>query len=142
VFLFKGSYAIISAIMQKLTVRVIAFLEVLIGFITLNSLVAFQLYSISTKPMNVFIFVLVSSLISIIIGFGLIRDKNWARKDLLLFSLYIVFTKILIFANLLQFKGEIITFVPDPLKNSISLLYHSFILLLFNQPKVKEIFKC
>ncbi|OGX17670.1 MAG: hypothetical protein A3K83_03145 [Omnitrophica WOR_2 bacterium RBG_13_44_8b] len=127
--------------MQKLTIRVIAFLEVLIGFTTLSSLITFQVYSVSTKPMNVFIFVLVSSLISIIIGFELMNYKNSARKALLFFSMYIVFTKLLIFANLLQFKGEIITFISGPLKNSTSLLYHSFILLLFNQPKVKEIFK-
>jgi hypothetical protein len=127
--------------MHKAAIKVIAFLELIIGLTTLISLTALYLLSISTKPLNVFIFVLVSSIISIIIGLGLLAHKNWAREVLLFFSMYIVFTKILIFSNLLQFKGEIITFIPGLTKNIVSFLYHSFILLFFNQGKVKQIFK-
>lgn len=127
--------------MLKLTVKVIAFLEVVIGLSTFVGLIAFQLLFISTKPLNVFIFVLVSSAISLGIGLGLLTYRDWARKTLLFFSMYIVFTKILIFSGLLQFNGEIITFVPDALKNSVSLLYHSFIILFFSRSNVKQFFK-
>lgn len=126
--------------MHKLIVKIIAFLELIIGSFTLISLITFYLLSISTKPLNVFVFVLVSSAISLAIGLGLLAYQNWARKTLIFFSMYIIFTKILIFSKLLQFNGEIITFVPDLLKNSVSFLYHSFILFFFSRPPVKHIF--
>ena len=59
---------------------------------------------------------------------------------LLFFAVYIVLTKVFIFMNLLQFSGEIITFVPVSFKNFISILYHSLIILLLNYHSIKENF--
>ena len=125
---------------HKIIIKIIAIIELLIGSTTFLSLLTYSLFSVSQKPFNIFIFVLISSLISILVGLGLINHKDWTRKVLIFFSGYIVLTKILIFLNLLQFTGEIIIFIPTGIKNSISILYHSMIIIFFNQKTVKKIF--
>lgn len=127
--------------LQKRTaIKTIAYLELIIGSLTLVSLIILSLLSASRKPLNVFIFVFISSTISVIIGLGLFAHRNWARKTLFFFSTYILLTKVLIFLNLLHFEGEIITCLPGSLKDIVSFLYHSWILLFFNRESVKKIF--
>jgi len=121
-------------------VRLIAFIEISIGSVTLFSLMTYSLFSIPKKPLNVFIFVLISSIISCSIGVGLFRHKNWARKTLIFFSGYVIITKILIFSGLLRFTGELITFIPQDIKSSISILYHSLIVLFFSRAVTKKHF--
>ena len=124
----------------KAVLRAISFIELFIGLITLFSLIIYFSLSISQKPLNVFIFVLISSLISILIGIGLLNYREWARRLLIFFAAYIVLTKILIFSNLLQLSGEIITFIPASLKDSISILYHSLIIVLLSRIDIKANF--
>ena len=125
----------------KIIIKAVAVIEFLIGSSTLLGLISYSLLSILRKPLSVFIFVLISSAISISIGLGLFNHKEWARKTLIFFAGYIILTKLMTFSNLLQFTGEIITFIPAGFKNSISILYHSLIVLFFNQAAVKENFK-
>ena len=125
---------------DKRVIMSIAFIELLIGLSTLSGLVTYSLLSISKKPLNVFIFVLLSSAISTIIGSGLLNYREWSRNLLLFFSGYIIITKVLIIAGLLMFNGEIITFIPAGFKNCISILYHGFIILFFNQKTVRGYF--
>ncbi|UCC95232.1 MAG: hypothetical protein JSW40_00365 [Candidatus Omnitrophota bacterium] len=126
---------------NKILVKIIAFIELSIGLVTLISLVVYSLLSLSQKPLNVFMFVCISSLISILIGVGLLSGRDLARHSLLFFSSYIILTKILVFANLLQFKGEIITFIPTSIKNALSVGYHALLIVLFSQKRVKAFFK-
>lgn len=121
-------------------IRIIAFIELSIGLSTLSGLIVYSSLSMSQKPLNVSIFVCVASLISILIGLGLLANKDIARKVLIFFSSYIVLTKIMIFLNLMRFNGEIIGFIPASLKNSISILYHGLIIIILNQRDVKESF--
>jgi len=126
--------------MLKKIIRAIAFIEISIGAITMVSLVTYLLFSASEKPVSVFIFVLISSMISISIGYGFFHHKEWARKTILFFSGYIVLTKILIFSGLLHFNGEVMTFIPTSLKDFISFIYHIFIIFFFNNSIVKRSF--
>jgi len=123
-------------------VRIVAIIELSIGSITILGLTFYPIFFISRKPTSVFIFVLVSSVISTILGYGIIRLREWARHLLVFFSGYVVFTKILLFMRLLEFKGEIITVPPSWLKNDISLIYHILLIVLLENKMVKKEFNC
>jgi hypothetical protein len=125
---------------HKLIIKTIGRIELLLGLTTCLGLIIHSALSISQKPLPVFIFVLLSSIASTSIGVGLLNHKDLARKTLIFFSGYIVLTKIMIFTNLIQFNGEIITFIPSILKNYVSLLYHSLLIIFFTQSKTQEYF--
>jgi len=126
---------------SKKIVVLIARTEIFIGIITIASLLLSPLFTGIKKPGNVFMFILVASLFSSIIGIGLLMNRGWARKLLIFFSTYIVLTKMLIFSDLLYFSGEILTFIPYGFKNFISVIYHCFIIVFFNRKTVKAAFK-
>ena len=121
-------------------IKAIAITKFLIGLLTLLGLITYFLLFISKKPLNVFAFILISSLLSILIGIGLFYRKEWARKTLIFFSGYIVPNKITISSNPLHFIGEIITCIPSGFKNFISILYHNFIIILFSRYSIKRCF--
>lgn len=122
-------------------IKLIAIIEVLIGIVTIIGLIlSFSFHLFPQKPLNVFIFVLISSLISSVIGFNIYLHQDWARKLLIFFSGYVILTKILIQAKLLIFSGEIITFFPQSSKNVISVVYHSILIFILMKPEMKEIF--
>ena len=125
---------------REIVIKFTALTELIIGLTTLTSLLVISVLPSPLKPFNVFIFVLISSISSSIIGLGLFAYREWARKTILLFSAYILLTKVLIFLKLLHFEGEIISFIPTSLKDIISFLYHSWILLFFSRKSVKNIF--
>lgn len=124
----------------KIAIKIFAFIELLIGLSTFISLIACAALSISKKPLNVFIFVIASATISAILGVGIINYKERARVILVFFSGYIVLTKILVIAGLLQLCCDIITFIPVHLKNGTSIIYHLFIALFFTRQNVKRHF--
>lgn len=126
---------------MKKMVSVIAFIEVLIGASTIIGLILHAVLALSTKPVNVFIFVFVSALASTLIGYGLFVRREWARCLLVFFSGYIIITKIMIFTGLLQFSGEIITAVPADVKNWVSVSYHCFIIVFLSEKPVRNIFR-
>jgi len=120
--------------------RLIAFMELSIGSITIAGLTLSGLLHLSSKSPAVFTFVFISSLISLLIGSGLWNYRYWARILILFFSGYIIITKLLLFSGLIKLNGELITFIPEGLKDLISIFYHSFVFLFFNLRPVKERF--
>lgn len=125
---------------NKIFVKIIAITELTIGLTTISGIMIYSAMSISQKPLNVLIYVYISSLIAILIGLGLITYRDLARRALVLFSSCIIITKIMILSNLLQFTGEIITFIPNDLKNCISFLYHGLIIMILTNKNVKRNF--
>jgi hypothetical protein len=125
---------------NNLAVKAIALIEISIGLATLASLIVHSVLSLSTKPFNVFTFVLASAVTSAILGIGLLNYRDWARALLVFFSGYIVLTKILIFMNLLNFSGEIFTSIPTGIKNSFSILYHTLLVFYLTRPRVLRLF--
>ena len=121
-------------------IQLIASVEMLIGAVTFTSLIVSLILTMSQKPLNIFVFVCASSLISLSIGVGLFSYKEMARKWLIFFSLYIILTKIMIFLEVLHFSGEIIFFLPESLKNFVSIVYHSLIVVVFTRRTVKNCF--
>jgi len=121
-------------------VRIAAVIELFIGSITILGLTFYPIFFISKKPASIFIFVLISSVISSILGYGIIRLREWARHLLVFFSGYVVFTKILLFMGLLEFTGEIVTVPPSWLKNGVSLVYHILLIVLLENKMVKKEF--
>jgi len=124
----------------KLIIKTIAISELLIGFITLLSLMIYSFYLQNPKPVNIFIFVLISNLISIILGAGIIYCKERARQMLVFFSGYVLITKLMMIFGLLNFTGEIITFIKTDFKNYISIIYHGIVIILLNQINIKKYF--
>ena len=124
----------------KFIARLIGFTELSIGIVTILGLTLSSLLHLSTKSPVVFVFVLISAIISASIGMGLLRCLHWARMSLIFFSGYIVLTKLVLFWGLIKLNGEMATLIPTDLKNLISVLYHTFIILFFNLRIVKERF--
>ncbi|MCX5680489.1 MAG: hypothetical protein NTZ95_07625 [Candidatus Omnitrophica bacterium] len=124
----------------KRAISIIAVIELLIGASTVLGVTTTYLLHLSEKSPTVFIFVLSSAIASTAIGLGLLKHKKWARTLLVFFSGYIVITKVLIFSGLMNFNGEIITFISAGLKNYISIVYHICVVLFFTQHKVKKQF--
>ena len=107
---------------SKITIRVIAIIEILIGlYISLSFIIA-SLINPPRRPKTVYGFVVLTSLISVIIGIGLFRYKNWGRQFLIFFAGYVIFTKFLLLSNLVEFTGNTIKFMSINLKD-VFLLY-------------------
>ena len=134
-------YAILLFMRNKLIIKIIAYIELLLGISTFLGSVIYALLSVSQKSLSVFIFVIVSSIISIVIGLGLLIRRKWAKRILIFFSGYIIMTKIFIFAGLLQFTGEMINIVHVDLKNFISGMYHTAVILFLSRKTVRKEFE-
>ncbi|MBN1871820.1 MAG: hypothetical protein JW800_04530 [Candidatus Omnitrophica bacterium] len=123
---------------SRIVIRAVAVIEIVIGlYISLSFIIA-SLITPPGRPKTVYGFVVVTSLISIIMGIGLYRYKNWAKQFLIFFAGYIIFTKFLLFSNLVEFTGDTINFISIDLKDVISFIYHFFILLVFNLKIIKK----
>jgi len=122
---------------SKITIRVIAIIEILIGlYISLSFIIA-SLINPPGRPKTVYGFVVLTSLISVIIGIGLFRYKNWGRQFLIFFAGYVIFTKFLLLSNLVEFTGNTIKFMSINLKDVFSFIYHCIILIIFNLKIIK-----
>jgi len=126
--------------MAKKFIKIIALVEILIGIVTLIGLTITALFFLPKKPLNIFIFVMISASISTALGVGILKYKEQARVLLIFFSGYIIFTKILIFSDLLQLCCDIVSFIPSYIKNGVSFAYHTFIILFFTQRNIKKYF--
>ena len=122
------------------TIAIIATIEILIGGLTFISTIIALVLSISTKTPNVLFFVLLTSVLSALIGFGLLRSNKLAYRALLYFSSVIVLTKVLMLMGIIQINGELETYIPSSLKNCISIIYHSIIIYFLTHHTVREIF--
>ncbi|MGB2601058.1 MAG: hypothetical protein WBD00_05450 [Candidatus Omnitrophota bacterium] len=118
--------------MKILIKTIIAWIEIFIGAITLLSASIVQFsgaFNMQPKPLNVYIFVTLTAIMAVVFGIGLLYDGKWAVRLLIFFSGYIILTKVLVYAGLLSFAGAIITIVPVALKDGISILYHSALII-------------
>jgi len=118
-------------------IKIFALIEISIGGLTLSSTIASILLHTSIKPLNILTFVLITSLISLFIGFGLLFKKSLAVGLLRYFAFSIILTKILIFAKIIYLNGALETNIPADIKNFVSIIYHSLILWYFNQKNIK-----
>lgn len=125
----------------NLLIESIAFIELSLGLITMVGLILYPIFSLPPKPHNVLIFVLVSAMASMILGYRLLKRKEFARRSLVFFAAYIILTKILLFTGLIELKGEFITAFPSWFKNSISFLYHLGIIGLLENNQFKQEFR-
>ena len=124
-----------------LATKCIAITEILLGGITLFAVIASLILRESAKPVEVLIFVLTTSGLSLGLGIGILK-KNLASYQLLLFfSSVIVLSKILIFAKIISLNGALETTIPAELKNMVSVTYHSLIIILLTRQPVKKVFK-
>lgn len=121
--------------------EVVGLIELLIGLSTILFVTIFDMFSLASKPPGVFVFVILSGTLSAVIGFGILRHKNWSRILLIFFSGYVIVLKILIYMNVIRFTGDIIRVPPPYIKDTISLLYHIAVILLFTNKKITSKFK-
>lgn len=114
--------------------------EIAIGAITLSSVLVSLFLYLSQKPLNVLVFVITASVISIILGAGILLRKIHSLHMLLFFASMIIVSKILIFARIISLHGALETAVPEPMKNIISLGYHSAVILYFSSRRIRANF--
>jgi len=130
----------LNNVVNKKIVSAIAYFEMTISVVTVIGLSAAIAMGEQHKPFNVFVFVLVTAWMSFGIGLGLLLYKEWARMTIAFFSGCIIVIKILIFAGIMHFNGEIITFIPTDVKNMISIMYHLFLIVYLTRISVKKEF--
>lgn len=125
---------------SAIIIRSVAMIEMAIGLTTFIGTIGAVLIGASQKPINILVFVLVSSVISTMIGFGLLYRHNQARRALLFFAGFVVLTKILALMGIIKFNGEILTMPPTDIKNIISFIYHASVILFLEQKTSKALF--
>ena len=118
----------------------IALIEILIGIITFLAVFLSLVLSSNTKSPNVLIFVIVASLISTLLGMGILQHKKIACDLLIYFSSVVLLSKVLIFADILALNGTLETTLHPNLKNAMSILYHAFVIFYLNRKEIKESF--
>jgi len=122
--------------MKKIIFSIVGAIEVVIGLITLISCFVVQTWNIfgyTPKPFSVYVFVVVSAMISFVLGVGMLSYRDWARIALIFFSGYVVLTKIMIYSKLLVFSGEILTIVPVWSKDVVSVGYHLVLIITLSR---------
>ena len=124
---------------SEIIIRTVAIIEILIGLSISLSFIIASLIKPPGRPKTVYGFVVLTSIISIIIGIGLFRYKNWGRQFLIFFAGYVIFTKFLLFSNLVEFTGNTIKFLSINLKDVLSFVYHCSILVIFNLKDIKKL---
>lgn len=127
--------------MAGIFIRVIALIEMMIGLVTISGLFIYTFVFFPTKPFNVFMFVLISAALSSAIGLGLFIYREWARMLLVFFSGYIIITKVMVLSRLAELSGEMLVFIPNEMRDTLSILYHGLIILFFTRRSVKAYFK-
>jgi hypothetical protein len=128
---------------RLLTYGVVTFglIEIIIGCITFLLVILSLLVEKSAKPPEVLIFVLTTAVISLSLGIGILRKSLVSYHLLLFFSTVIILSKILIFAKIIYLSGALETTIPSPIKNTVSIVYHSLLILYFIQPSIRKQFK-
>jgi hypothetical protein len=122
-------------------ILIFGLIEIAIGAITLIAVLTSLILSLSTKPLNVLVFVITTSLISVYLGIGIIRRHIHAYHMLLFFASVVILSKILIFTKIIVLYGALEISIPSAFKDIISLIYHALIILYFNLKKVKGEFQ-
>lgn len=126
---------------NKIGIIAIGTIEIVIGLVTLISLAEAKLFFGITKPLGVFLFVFVTSLISFMLGVGILRYRWWARKLLIFFSGYIILTKIFLLLGILKLSPAFETLISSNTKNIVSSIYHLFVILFFCNKQIRKDFE-
>jgi uncharacterized membrane-anchored protein len=121
-------------------VLTIGILEILIGSITLLSNFATLALSQNNKSPNVLCFVVITGILSVLLGIGILKFRKKAYQLLLYFSSVIILSKILILTDIIDLNGALEVTVPGPLKNTVSIVYHGFVIAYLNKPGIRQIF--
>lgn len=114
--------------------------EIIIGSVTLIVITFSLLSGESGKPLAVLIFVLTTACISLSLGIGILRQSLACYHLLLFFATIIILSKILIFAKIISLAGALETNIPQPVKNTISIIYHAILIWYFIQPRIRKLF--
>ncbi len=122
------------------TVLFIGIIEIAIGGITLASNFITLALSHNSKSLSVLCFVVISGIISTLLGIGLLKFRKEAYLLLLYFSSVIILSKVLIFMNVIHLNGSLETSIPGAVKNTASIVYHGFVIAYLNKPDIKQIF--
>ena len=122
------------------SVLIIGIIEILIGGITLSANFITLIFGVNTKTLNVFMFVLITSVVSTLIGIGLLKFNRLAFQLLLYFSSVILLSKILIYFDVIQLNGALETTIPSGMKRLVSLLYHGFLVYYLTRPGIRKIY--
>ncbi|MFA5039652.1 MAG: hypothetical protein WC732_08260 [Candidatus Omnitrophota bacterium] len=124
----------------KQGILLIGLIEIIIGSVTLALLLQSLANGMLSKPPNVFAFVVISSLISVSLGIGVVMRWHYARKLLMFFAGWVILSKILVFSGIITLCCSLDTIAPD-IQNGISILYHLFVIFYFHQPVLKKEFR-
>ncbi len=123
------------------TILTIGITEIFIGGITFLLTIGSLVLSVNQKSPNVLTFVIVTSIISSLIGIGILKFNKVAYQTLLYFSSVILLSKILILMDIIQLNGELETTIHPDIKSGISILYHGFVIFYLQRAKIREIFQ-
>lgn len=126
---------------RKPGIVIFGLIEIAIGCVTLTAVIFSLFLGKSHKPLEVLIFVLATSAISLSLGIGILRHHSASYHLLLFFSSVIILSKLLIFAKIISLTGALETNIPQGAKNIISILYHGLLLGYFNLPSVRRVFR-
>jgi len=124
----------------KLGITLFGITEILIGSITLIAIALSLVQGTSAKPLEVLIFVIVTGIISLSLGVGVLRRSLHSYHMLLFFATVIILSKVLIFAKIMSLTGELEKVVPMHFKNVLSIIYHGLLIYFFSRPEVKKEF--
>ena len=121
-------------------ILVIGTIEIIIGAVTLLTNLVTLALSINRKSPNVLLFVVVTGILSSLIGVGLLKFSKVAYQLLIYFSSVIILSKTLILMDIFQLNGSFETMLPSSLRSCISIIYHSFVIFYLMQKDVREVF--
>ena len=124
----------------KWGIKLFGVIEILIGLITLIMIILSIIKGKSTKPAGVLVFVLTTAIISSGLGLGILKYNLKSYYLLLYFSSIIILSKILILGGIITLTGALETAVPSFLKDAISILYHSILIIYLTRKSVREKF--
>ncbi len=122
------------------SILIIGVIEILIGSITLLTTILSLLFSINKKSPSVLFFVIVAGILSLSIGLGVLSFRRLAYQLLLYFSSVVVLSKILLLMGVIQLNGSLFTPQTAGLRNTLSVIYHVFIIFILLKKDVKELF--
>jgi len=122
------------------TILIIGVIEICIGGATLLSTFGSLAAGTNTKTFNVLLFVIVASMVSTSIGIGILKFKKVAYDLLLYFSSVVLFSKLLIVMDIIQLNGALETAIPSYIKDSISIIYHGYVIYYLKKAEIKQVF--
>lgn len=125
---------------EKLGIILFGIIEIIIGSVTFVALMASLFLGKSTKPLEIFLFVLIASVISSGLGIGIIRHNIHSFHMLLFFSAAIILSKFLASVGIIYFNGALETSISPSFKSITSVVYHSLLIFFLTRPSVRRQF--